>query len=62
MFADEDRPRKKPQHEMGQDLSALSRDELDERIALLQAEIERLVAEKDRKEKTARSADAFFKL
>ena len=39
---DDDRPRKKISHEIGQDLSLLSVEELDERIALLTNEIERL--------------------
>ena len=39
---DDDRPKKKISHEIGQDLSLLSVKELDERIALLQGEIARL--------------------
>ena len=39
---DDDRPRKKITHEIGQDLSLLSVEELNERIALLTSEIERL--------------------
>ena len=39
---DDDRPRKKITHEIGQDLSLLSVEELNERIALLTAEAERL--------------------
>ena len=39
---DDDRPRKKITHEIGQDLSLLSVEELTERIALLKTEIERL--------------------
>jgi uncharacterized small protein (DUF1192 family) len=39
---DDDRPRKKISHEIGQDLSLLSVEELTERIALLTSEIERL--------------------
>ena len=41
---DDDRPRKKVTHEIGQDLSLLSVEELNERIALLTSEIERLQA------------------
>ena len=41
---DDDKPRKKISHEIGQDLSLLSVEELTERIALLNAEIERLQA------------------
>ena len=39
---DDDRPRKKVSHDIGQDLSLLSVEELSERIALLRSEIERL--------------------
>ena len=41
---DDDRPRKKITHEIGQDLSLLSVEELTERIALLTTEIARLEA------------------
>jgi len=40
---DDDKPRKKVTHEIGQDLSLLSVEELTERIALMNSEIERLV-------------------
>jgi uncharacterized small protein (DUF1192 family) len=58
---EDDRPRKKISHEIGQDLSLLSLEELNERIALLTSEIERLkeVASKKRASKDA--ADSFFK-
>ena len=39
---DDEAPRKKVSHEIGQDLSLLSVEELGERIALLTSEIERL--------------------
>ena len=39
---DDDRPRKKITHEIGQDLSLLSVEELTERVALLKTEIARL--------------------
>ena len=39
---DDDRPKKRPSHEIGQDLSLLSVEELTDRIALLTGEIERL--------------------
>ena len=58
---DDDRPRKKVTHEIGQDLSLLSVRELDERIALLKEEIARLEADKQGKHASRRSADAFFK-
>jgi len=58
---DEDRPRKKISHEIGQDLSLLSVEELAERIALLQAEIERLEAASARKRASKDAANSFFK-
>ena len=48
-------------HEIGQDLAALSLDELAERIALLRSEIERIEAAIDAKQASAAAADAFFK-
>jgi uncharacterized small protein (DUF1192 family) len=50
-----------PLHEVGQVIDALSIAEIDERIACLRAEIDRLVAAKSAKEATKRAADAFFK-
>lgn len=58
---DEDRPRKKITHEIGQDLALLSVGELSERIALLQAEIERLQAAAASKQASRSAADKFFK-
>ncbi|MEW6767240.1 MAG: DUF1192 domain-containing protein [Pseudomonadota bacterium] len=58
---DDDRPRKKIAHEIGQDLYALSAGDLDERIALLTSEIERLKAEKAKKGASKDAASAFFK-
>jgi len=55
-------PRKKPtSHEIGQNLDALSVDELDERVALLEQEIERLKAARQSKQASKAAADAFFK-
>lgn len=62
MRDDEDRPRPKPKHDIGQDLSLLSVAELDDRIALLHEEIDRLQADRTRKEASKSAADAFFKL
>lgn len=59
--AADEKPRPRPAHEMGQDLSALSLDELDERVALLRREIERLEEARRRKEASLASASAFFK-
>jgi len=58
---DDDRPRKKVSHEIGQDLSLLSVDELGERIALLQAEIERLEGAMTKKRASKDAANSFFK-
>lgn len=57
---DDTPPKKKTTHEIGQDLSALSVHEIDERIALLQAEIDRLAAAKAGKLASKSAADAFF--
>ena len=58
---DDDRPRKKISHEIGQDLSLLSVEELTERIALLTSEIERLQAAATKKRASRDAADRFFK-
>jgi uncharacterized small protein (DUF1192 family) len=58
---DDDRPRKKISHEIGQDLSLLSVEELAERIALLKSEIERLEAAATRKRASKDAANSFFK-
>jgi uncharacterized small protein (DUF1192 family) len=58
---DDDRPRKKVSHEIGQDLSLLSVEELNARIALLTFEIERLQAAATKKRASKEAADNFFK-
>jgi uncharacterized small protein (DUF1192 family) len=58
---DDDRPRKKISHEIGQDLSLLSLEELNERVALLKVEIERLEAAATKKRASKDAASAFFK-
>jgi uncharacterized small protein (DUF1192 family) len=58
---DDDRPRKKITHEMGQDLSLLSVEELNERIALLTSEVERLQAAVTKKRASKEAANSFFK-
>lgn len=58
---DEDRPRKKVAHEIGQDLSLLSIEELSERIELLTSEIERLRVASTSKLASRNAADKFFK-
>ncbi|MBF9234799.1 DUF1192 domain-containing protein [Microvirga alba] len=59
-FADEPRPVSKG-HEIGQELSLLSIDEIDERIALLEQEIARLKETRAGKESSRAAASAFFK-
>jgi len=58
---DDDRPRKKISHEIGQDLSLLSVEELNERIALLTAEAERLRETVAKKRASKDAASSFFK-
>jgi uncharacterized small protein (DUF1192 family) len=60
MKDDDDRPKKKI-HEIGQDLSLLSVFELNERIALLKAEIARLEAAAAAKDSARSAAASFFK-
>lgn len=52
---------KPPAHEVGQDLSTLSIAELDERIRLLEGEIERLRQARSHKEASKAAASVFFK-
>jgi uncharacterized small protein (DUF1192 family) len=58
---DDDRPRKKISHEIGQDLSLLSVEELAARIALMTAETERLRAAMTKKRASKDAANSFFK-
>jgi uncharacterized small protein (DUF1192 family) len=58
---DDDKPRKKISHEIGQDLYLLSEEELTERIALLNGEIERLQAAMTKKRASKDAANSFFK-
>ncbi|MGB3865198.1 MAG: DUF1192 domain-containing protein [Xanthobacteraceae bacterium] len=58
---DDERPRTAAGHEIGQDLSLLSVAELDARIALLAAEIERLREALAKKRASKDAATAFFK-
>ena len=60
-MAEDDRPRKKITHEIGQDLSLLSVEELNERIALLNAEAERLREAAGKKRASKDAANSFFK-
>ena len=58
---DDDRPKKKIVHEIGQDLALLSVGELNERIALLKEEIARLEAAVSSKQASRDVASQFFK-
>jgi uncharacterized small protein (DUF1192 family) len=58
---DDDRPRKKVTHEIGQELSLLSVEELSERIALMTSEIERLQGAMAKKRASKEAASGFFK-
>jgi uncharacterized small protein (DUF1192 family) len=58
---DDDRPKKKIVHEIGQELALLSIRELEERIALLNEEIGRLQAAIASKQGSRNVADQFFK-
>jgi len=58
---DDDRPRKKVTHEIGQDLSLLSVEELTERIVLLKSEIVRLEEAATKKRASRDAANSFFK-
>jgi len=58
---EEERPKKKLMHEIGQDLSLLSVEELGDRVALLKEEIARLEAAIAAKLASRNVADQFFK-
>jgi uncharacterized small protein (DUF1192 family) len=58
---EDDRPKKKTTHEIGQDLALLSVAELNDRIALMKSEIARLEADIARKQSSRSTADQFFK-
>ncbi len=60
-MGDDDRPKKKVAHEVGQDLSLLSVDELNARIGLLKEEITRLERDIGNKQVKKAAADSFFK-
>jgi uncharacterized small protein (DUF1192 family) len=61
IFDDDDRPKKKIAHEIGQDLSMLSVEELAARVQLLHDEIRRLEADMTQKQAKRTAADQFFK-
>jgi uncharacterized small protein (DUF1192 family) len=58
---EDDRPKKKIAHEIGQELALLSVEELDDRILLLNNEIARLQAALAKKRASRSVADQFFK-
>jgi uncharacterized small protein (DUF1192 family) len=58
---DDDRPKKKITHEIGQELALLSVKELQERIGLLKDELGRLEAAVTAKQASRNVADQFFK-
>jgi uncharacterized small protein (DUF1192 family) len=58
---DDDKPKKKVVHEIGQDLSLLSVEELAVRVQLMHDEISRLEADMASKRASRSAADQFFK-
>ena len=58
---DDDKPKKKVVHEIGQDLSLLSVEELAARVQLMHDEISRLEADIASKRASRSAADQFFK-
>lgn len=58
---DDDRPRKKVTHEIGQDLSLLSVEELTDRVTLLKTEIVRLEEAATEKRASRDAANSVFK-
>ena len=58
---EDDRPKKKISHEIGQDLTLLSVEELGARVQLLRDEIARIEADMARKRSSRSAADLFFK-
>lgn len=58
---DDDRPKKKVAHEIGQELTLLSVEELAARIGLMRDEIARLEADMTKKHASRSAADQFFK-
>ena len=58
---DDDKPKKKISHEIGQDLGLLSVQELAARVQLMREEIARLEADMKNKQASRNAADQFFK-
>lgn len=60
-FFEDAAPQKPSAHEIGCDLSQLSVDELNNRVALLRQEIERLEAAREEKSASKSAAESFFR-
>jgi uncharacterized small protein (DUF1192 family) len=58
---DDDKPKKKVTHEIGQDLTLLAVEELGARVQLLRDEIQRIEADMTQKRASRAAADQFFK-
>lgn len=58
---EDDKPKKKVAHEIGQDLTLLSVEELGARVQLLHDEIQRIEADIAQKRASRSAADQFFK-
>ena len=58
---DDDKPKKKVSHEIGQDFTLLSVEELAARVQLMHDEINRLEADMAQKRASRSAADQFFK-
>ena len=58
---DDDKPKNKIAHEIGQDLTLLSVEELAARAQLLRDEIQRIEADMKQKNASRAAADQFFK-
>ncbi len=58
---DDEKPKRKITHDIGQDLYLLSVAELDERIDLLKTEIARLEADRASKNSSKAAAEALFR-
>ena len=58
---EDDRPKKKLVHEIGQDLALLSVEEINDRILLLKDEVARLQDALAKKRASRSAADQFFK-
>ena len=61
VFDEDEKPKKKLSHEIGQDLRLLSVEELAARVQLMRDEIGRLEADMAQKRASRSAADQFFK-